>query len=697
MKLIKTQKGRKNWPKKIFIWVVIPLFLLIINIYLVRPLFHLEYTAEMGSIESVFLADGRFIIDHGLNASWNPGWYMGFPFRFFYPPLFHALVAYIAKIFSAVSVGLSYHFVTALFYCLGAVGLYYFIRYLTKKTFPAFIAGFLLTILPSFSYLIPAVKSAATNYHLAPWRLVVLLQYGEGPHIFALAILPFVLLVFLWALRKPSLKSYLAASLIVAVIPLTNWPSSISLLIMLFSLLVAEMFLGQAFFKLKRSLLILITAYGFSAFWLSFSYIYTTFAIAGPRGGGGFLQTYVNLLPWLLVVAPLLVGLLLAIFHKKQKRYTWSFAIFYAILFSIIIFSGYFSQVKIVPESNRFTPEWNMGLIVLSALLLNAVYQKINFSKIMLSAGVKTAMIIMIMAAAVYLGWPFIRNSGEIIKENKDITRSAEYEIAQWLTQNTNGERVYATGSIAFWLNVWTDVPQVRGGSDQGATNLWFNHATYQINTSENAPAGLEGFLAVSWLKAFNVSYLVFNMPSSREVFHDFKDPRKFEGILEEAYNKQGDIIYKIPLKNPSLAQVADQQELADLSPPLNAVDYQAIENYVGVVDEKAKPADFSWLSVREAEIKATLGPGEVISVQETYHDGWRAYASGQRVPIKKDVLGFMIIEPGIGNHTIKLKHGLTLDEYFGYFLTFMTFVLIVFFRFKKGKKWLYAQNKSNY
>lgn len=687
----KKQKKENMMIYRIAVWVVLPLILLTLNIYLVRHLYTLEYTAEMGSIESVFLADARFINDNGIGATWLPNWYLGFPFRFFYPPLFHFLVAFIAKFFSAFSVALAYHFVTALFYSLGAVSLYYFLRYFTRKTFPAFAAGFLATLLPSFSYLIPAVKSVAENFNLAPWRLVVLLLYGEGPHISALAILPLVLLVFLWALRRPSFKSFLLASLMTAIIPLTNWPSSISLSVMLFSLLVAEMFLGQAFFKLKRSLLILITAYGFSAFWLTISYIYTTFAIAGPRGGGGFLQTYINLLPWLVVAAPLLVGLLLAIFHKKQKRYTWSFIIIYTILFSIIIFSGYFSQFKIVPESNRFTPEWNIGLIILLALLLGAIYQKINFSKRILTAAVRIIFIIIVMAAIVYAGWPFFKGSGEIIKENRDITKSVEYEIAQWLAKNTNGERVYATGSIAFWLNAWTDVPQVRGGSDQGATNPWFSHATYQINTSTNAPRGQEGELAILWLKAFNVEYLVFNKPQSREVFHDFNNPEKFEGLLEEVYNNKGDTIYRIPLNNASLAQVVDLEKLGGLKEPRNAVDYQAIENYVQVIDTQAKAASFEWQGNEKALVEAELNPGEALSLQITYHAGWRAYNNGRRIPIEKDVLGFMVINPGPGQHVITLRHSLTLDEYLGFGLTFSTIIIIIYFRIKKGKKWLYV------
>jgi len=689
----KIQDKRKRKSTKIIFGVLIPLLFFLFNAYLLRDLFFLNYTKVMGSIESVFIADARFIAENGFFNTWLPQWYLGFPFRFFYPPLFHFFNAFIFKV-TNFSLPVIYHFTTAFFYSLGALNLYFFVRYLTKRNFPAVIAALLYTVFPSFSYLIPSVKAVASNYYLAPWRLVVLLRYGEGPHISALSILPLVLLVFLCALRNPSFKSYLLASLSLAVIPLTNWPAAISLAVSIFVLLVSEMLRGESHLKLKRALLITITAYAFSAFWLSFSYIYTTFSIAGPRGGGGFLKSYLSILPWLVISLPLLIGGLLAVFNQKKERFPWSFVVIYGVIFSVIIFSGYSQSIKIIPESNRFTPEWNMGMVILVSLILNIFYQKLNFNNLFLRKFSRTLFSLLVLFGIIFFSWPFVSHAGRIIEENPDIKRSVEYEIASWLKNNTNGERVYATGSIAFWLNVWTDIPQVRGGSDQGATNPWFNHVVYQINTSENAPLGKEGELAILWLKAFNVRYLVFNRPNSREVFHDFKNPYKFEGLLDIVYdNKKGDIIYKVPLKSPSLAQVVAKEDIINLSPPKNAVDYQAVKDYAAVVDDRAKEAKFTWLGPEEAKIKVNLKHDEVVQVQITYHGGWRAFENEKRLEIKKDPLGFMLIECGEGEHEIILRHGLTLDEYLGYFITISAIILIIFFRFKKGKKWLYEKD----
>jgi len=56
--------------------------------------------------------------------------------------------------------------------------------------------------------------------------------------------------------------------------------------------------------------------------------------------------------------------------------------------------------------------------------------------------------------------------------------------------------------------------------------------------------------------------------------------------------------------------------------------------------------------------IHATLGVNEVLSVQVTYHPGWKAMAGARAVPISKDSLGEMIVSPGRpGEYDISLVY----------------------------------------
>ncbi|HEV8470399.1 MAG TPA: hypothetical protein VGR46_12400, partial [Candidatus Limnocylindria bacterium] len=51
---------------------------------LIAPLFGGEFTRYRGSIEAAYITDARFIVDHFPDLSWNPFWYLGFPFEWFY-------------------------------------------------------------------------------------------------------------------------------------------------------------------------------------------------------------------------------------------------------------------------------------------------------------------------------------------------------------------------------------------------------------------------------------------------------------------------------------------------------------------------------------------------------------------------------------------------------------------------------------
>lgn len=54
-----------------------------------------------------------------------------------------------------------------------------------------------------------------------------------------------------------------------------------------------------------------------------------------------------------------------------------------------------------------------------------------------------------------------------------------------------------------------------------------------------------------------------------------------------------------------------------------------------------------SWSGRNRVAVHATLGPGEALPVPINYHPGWSAWLDGRRVPIRKDGMGLMVIEPG--------------------------------------------------
>jgi hypothetical protein len=56
--------------------------------------------------------------------------------------------------------------------------------------------------------------------------------------------------------------------------------------------------------------------------------------------------------------------------------------------------------------------------------------------------------------------------------------------------------------------------------------------------------------------------------------------------------------------------------------------------------------AEMQWSSSGEARIAASLRPGDLVSVQESFDKGWRARVNGVERKITEDGLGMMVIDP---------------------------------------------------
>src|SRR4026207_2416338 len=118
------------------------LFLFVLNLYISYDLFHTEYTVHLGSIEAVYISIARYVMDNWGDLTWFPLWYGGVPYQNSYPPLLHLIVAAVAEVFR-ISPALSHHAVTAAFYCLGPVALFWMAYRLSGLRTYAFAAALL--------------------------------------------------------------------------------------------------------------------------------------------------------------------------------------------------------------------------------------------------------------------------------------------------------------------------------------------------------------------------------------------------------------------------------------------------------------------------------------------------------------------------------------------------------------------------
>ena len=134
--------------------------LFFLNLFFVRRLLTIEYLDEMGSIEGTFIAPARWAAANWGDLSWFPLWYGGIPFQQTYPPLVALMSALVSSLLG-ISAAHSYHVVTALFYCLGPVTLYWLALRLCGSRSWSFAAGLFYSLISTSSFLIPAVRNDA--------------------------------------------------------------------------------------------------------------------------------------------------------------------------------------------------------------------------------------------------------------------------------------------------------------------------------------------------------------------------------------------------------------------------------------------------------------------------------------------------------------------------------------------------------
>ena len=75
---------------------------------LIVPLFRIGYVDQWGSIESTFIADARFLIEHWPHPQWQPLWYTGTRFDYIYPPALRYGTALIVKVSGCEPVSISW-------------------------------------------------------------------------------------------------------------------------------------------------------------------------------------------------------------------------------------------------------------------------------------------------------------------------------------------------------------------------------------------------------------------------------------------------------------------------------------------------------------------------------------------------------------------------------------------------------------
>ena len=359
---------KKLLNNKILLLIIISVFLAALNIILIFSLFRGEYTRFMGSIESVFIADAKYLVENFPHHSWQPYWYAGFPFHIVYSPIIPYLLAVLNAILSFFSITHWYRILLGLAYVLTPVSLFFLTRYLLKRNLVAFIASLSFSLISFPAFFLAEIKGMTETYGQAPWSLFTALYYGEGPHIIAMAFLPLAVLFFLKALREPSFKNKIVSSVFIAITALTNWISLMGLAVILLIVLFSEMIYSKGSKKFITALSITLIFYCLSAFWLNFSFIKSSLSISTGGAAGSLYGNYSSLLPLFIIILPVIVFLVSSFLKRKRNLQPFFIALVWFIIFYFSALLWFKYEKMILPQPNRYVPEMGMAAAIILAI-----------------------------------------------------------------------------------------------------------------------------------------------------------------------------------------------------------------------------------------------------------------------------------------------------------------------------------------
>jgi len=612
----------------------LPAFLFALNLLFCYRLFSLDASPAVFSTDAIYISISRYALDHWRDLSWWPIWYGGIPGSTVYPPVLHFLTAVLAA-GERVSVGLAHHQLSGLGYASGPVTLFLLAYRLSGSLPTSFGAGLFYTILSPAIWLLPWARPDIGGFW-RPFRLHILVGYGDAPHVFALALLPLAILALDFALKRGTWRSAFVAVLAMAAVALTNWVGAVSLAGAVLAYLLATASRKQWLVAGGISL----AAYAVSSPWLSPRNLGLVSLNSQIKSGSA-----AHLLEF-----ALLMVMLMAASKFVLKRFgagvLLQFATFFLILpGGLALVHGWFG-VAVIPEAHRYHHETEIGVCLLLAAVLIPLVQRAPLSA-------RTAVLAL---SAVLVTWQsvlFWKYERDLIRP-ADVASSMEHKTAMWLDANAGGSRVYARGTVSWWMNAFTDTPQLGGGVSQSIPSRANFIAEDTLSGKDSDP---HGGRTLMWLRAFGIDYAAVGGPNTRMVTALYQHPERFDEIGQKVWSDGGDFIYRIPRRARSLAHVIPREALA--------AQVTDVGRYVEALeDADAPPAAFTWVSAHQALVTADVPAGHVISVQVSYAPGWRATVNGVSQPVSADALGLITVAPPTsGPSTVELTFGRSVES----------------------------------
>jgi hypothetical protein len=618
---------------KYFAWRAAAAFLVLflLNGYIALRFFSVQFYSHLASAEGLFVAITRYAMEHPHDLAWLPLWFLGMPFHQVYPPGIHIAAAWLGTLTGWSPVH-AWHFTVALLYCLGPSLLFWMAWRLSGRFFTACAAGLLWSVFSPSCVLVPAIWRDTAGM-ISNRRLHNIVGWGEGPNAVTLGIVVLAIGLLHLALTRGRPVHYLGAALAVAAVPLCSWPAFMALLMAIVCYLLSR---EPREWKqmLPRLFLIGCFAYAAVAVWLPPSTIFATYErsrdmTGSPAPGAGRALAGLALLA-------LMAGSWFLL-RRFRLPFWFRFAVFYLELTGWITLVASYGGPLLITQAERFHLAMEIGFIltlVFGVSLLLDGRRRMGYAAcaLLLAFSIRQT--------------PVARRYARADMTPLNIQSTYEYQTAKWLDGHMHGERVAASGSLSFWMNVFTDTPQLGGCCEQSNISRMNAIAAYVIESGDGTgDRNVE--IRRLWMQAFGIHAVALGGPHSRDAYGQvFGAPEPLIRALPVLRRDGDDYVLAVPSRADTLGHVMRPADLPSRM-PANGLDIAPVEQYVDALENPAyPPVDERWPNRHTTIVQATLESDEILSFQMTYWPGWRATANGRPAAVKKDTFGFLYVEP---------------------------------------------------
>jgi hypothetical protein len=598
-----------------------------INYYICRELFSTP-AGSMPSMHGFWIALAERAQGSWFHPSWWPYWNCGMPFEFAYAPLIPALTAAWAAV-RHVPYSFAFNAITGVVYIAGPLTLFWMAWILSRSSDYAFFAALLYSLTAPTQIILSDEPRSLQNFWGA-WRLYVAAAWDETPHLAALALLPPAILLLWLAIFRPRWFFAAGAAVLIALATYASVFAPVVILAATICLIAT----ADPADRLRHTLR--IAGIGAFAYALAAACLPPSLILAIATSAPGHLDS-----GW---TAGSYTALALIVFGwtalwpaiRQIRTPSLRFFCLFAYLMSAIPLIGIFLNRFFLPQPRRYRFEMEMALALVIVFGLRPLIEKLP-----VSIQRAIALVVLCFAAEQVISH---RHYARTLLRPADITASIEYRTAVWAGNNLPGIRIMLPGSLAQWADAFAPIEQFAGGSWSQAPN-----PTQQLGMRAMFDGGetpeQDARVSLAWLKAFGVGAIAINGPDSGGFWLPYVHPKKFDGVLPVLRNESGVTFYRVPQRSPSLAHVIPESALVRTT-PRSGPEIGEIERYDAALEDPSLPlAMFEWSGRNRIRIVADSSPGQVVSVQVSYHPGWHAKSAGRAIPIHRDALGLMWLQ----------------------------------------------------